>query len=1397
MVALAVLFDWFWCGPTALAANNHVTTCDGVHDGWNAISSDNFNLGDGNYYISGSNLTLTKHSTGTSNICLVNQTIKELGISDGSGSINLFAGQSGKIERTTSSGSAMNIVGGSVNMYSGTIRSTSAFGIGVSTSGRDDRVHIFNLYGGNIQNLNYGIYTYFGTVTIKGGIISNNKLGINMNSSGLSGASPPTVILVGGQIKDNDEVGIKLLDGTLTLTGGSISGNGSDDKHGIDYSGGTLYLSGSPVVSDGIYITNNKKINVNGALQNGASICVRIGTGDGTGVITTGYGTNNQVDGQIVDPSTFFTCDDGYAVILNNSGEVEIVKHSHNFTYSGGTGDDADTITATCSNDDEHCTIDDGNGAHKITFSIAKPDLTSYGGTESASATLTGLDVFNSATDKSVSASDIEYVGRGGTSYDANTTAPTDAGKYTARITLNDVKVGDTENGSVTASVDYEIAKAAGSISYGTGSVEKTYGDAAFTNELTHTGDGTVTYSSSNPAVATVKANNGEVTVVGVGITTIKATVADSNNYSYSNNNEASYTLTVNKGSGSINYAVTNVPKTYGDEAFTQPLVKTGDGTVTYASGNEDVATVDTEGKVTIVGVGSASITATVADTNNCTYAVKTASYTITVSKSNQIIDAADMNLTYGVSGNVVASTNGDGDISYTVKDGSGDYIAVDSTTGVVTVKSVPAEANTKAYITVTASSTEHYKEATKDVAVTINKASLTITANSYNIVIGDAIPSLSSSDSYNVTGLVGGDLFSTPPTLNYQQNGSNVSLSGAASAEGTYDIVPSGADAGGNYKIEYNNGTLTIGKVTPTVVAPTTQELTYTGNSQSLVTPGSTSEGTTMMYAVSMDGSNAPTDGWNEEIPAQTDANTYYVWYKVVGNNTFKDIAPTAIPVTISPKSIANAVVTLSNTEFTYDGLDHSVTVNSVVLDGVTLIKDTDYTISDQQLSGKEIGSYTVTITANNSNYKDSATATWSIGLISPVITELPTIEPITYGQPLGAVPLTGGKAGNGENDVPGTFSWKTPDTVPEVSDSETTEYEVIFTPNDTDHYAPVTFRVKVTVNKAESPSDNPAPTPKEDLTDNGQPQELINPVTVTGGTIEYVIGTDDSTPPTSGWGPNIPTAAAPGTYYVWYKVVGDENHQDSVPKCIIVTIAEAPAPTDTPSGYVKDVTGTNEASGNYTFGQSIVNNGDLKTLLSLSDDEVSQGTKVWLDVTDLGNNAPDSDKALVESAKGDYTIGTYLDINLYKKVGNNEAVKVTKTNGNVEVSLVMPEDLRKEGRTFGIVRVHDNMAALISASYAGDSHLLTFKTDGFSTYAIVYKDGTNAGSNGSANTNTSTGSNPSTGAATNIDTSIPKTDGASGLMGWYLALIISSAVLGALTVVSIKNRSRKKINK
>ena len=95
---------------------------------------------------------------------------------------------------------------------------------------------------------------------------------------------------------------------------------------------------------------------------------------------------------------------------------------------------------------------------------------------------------------------------------------------------------------TVTAA-DTAQQKSAGSISYATTSVSKTTAEAAFTNTLTKTGNGTVSYTSDNTAVATVN-EDGEVTIKGAGTATITATVADSDTYTYATKT-ASYTLTV------------------------------------------------------------------------------------------------------------------------------------------------------------------------------------------------------------------------------------------------------------------------------------------------------------------------------------------------------------------------------------------------------------------------------------------------------------------------------------------------------------------------------------------------------------------------------------------------------------------------------------------------------------------------------------------------------------------------------------------------------------------------------------------------------------------------------------------------------------------------------------
>jgi hypothetical protein len=152
---------------------------------------------------------------------------------------------------------------------------------------------------------------------------------------------------------------------------------------------------------------------------------------------------------------------------LNAYKKVQVLASSdtHSFNYSA-TGA---TITATCSADD--CPLPNKTA----TLTLTAPTLTTYGQTSegiSANATLTGLDAFNAATGLDVAATNIKYynvvkVEIEGSTYERLDTdhplnaAPTDAGKYGAGITLENVKTSAGEGNRVRALVSYTIAKAA------------------------------------------------------------------------------------------------------------------------------------------------------------------------------------------------------------------------------------------------------------------------------------------------------------------------------------------------------------------------------------------------------------------------------------------------------------------------------------------------------------------------------------------------------------------------------------------------------------------------------------------------------------------------------------------------------------------------------------------------------------------------------------------------------------------------------------------------------------------------------------------------------------------------------------------------------------------------
>ena len=102
-------------------------------------------------------------------------------------------------------------------------------------------------------------------------------------------------------------------------------------------------------------------------------------------------------------------------------------------------------------------------------------------------------------------------------------------------------------------------------------------------------------------------------------------------------------------------------------------------------------------------------------------------------------------------------------------------------------------------------------------------------------------------------------------------------------------------ASASTNYNESASGSvSVTISKVTPTVTAPKACSLTYNGSAQNLVSGGSTNYGS-LQYSTTSGGTYSAT------IPQGTNATSYDVWYKVVGNDNVNSTTPTKVSVTIN----------------------------------------------------------------------------------------------------------------------------------------------------------------------------------------------------------------------------------------------------------------------------------------------------------------------------------------------------------------------------------------------------------------------------------------------------------------------------------------------------------------
>ena len=110
-------------------------------------------------------------------------------------------------------------------------------------------------------------------------------------------------------------------------------------------------------------------------------------------------------------------------------------------------------------------------------------------------------------------------------------------------------------------------------------------------------------------------------------------TLTGENKDNYTLGSKPELTVTIRPIAQTLAFAETAVTKTYGDSPFVNALTHSvGDGQITYTSSDPAVATVGTDGTVTIRGAGEARITATAAATQN--YVETAASFDLTVAKA-------------------------------------------------------------------------------------------------------------------------------------------------------------------------------------------------------------------------------------------------------------------------------------------------------------------------------------------------------------------------------------------------------------------------------------------------------------------------------------------------------------------------------------------------------------------------------------------------------------------------------------------------------------------------------------------------------------------------------------------------------------------------------------------
>lgn len=271
-----------------------------------------------------------------------------------------------------------------------------------------------------------------------------------------------------------------------------------------------------------------------------------------------------------------------------------------------------------------------------------------------------------------------------------------------------------------------------------------------------------------------------------------------------------------------------------------------------------------------------------------------------------------------------------------------------------------------------------------------------------------------------------------------------------------------------------------------------------------------------------------------------------------------------------ITEADISDATVVLSPDSADYTGTAATPSVAVTFKDKI-LTEGKDYTVAWAD-GMTNVGTYTATIIGKG-NFDGTTTKNFTINAVDLTEVNVEQVGTLTYdgGNALFPVLRKTETAPNGEKLIY-LYSTAGADyiTEDELSFTEAGVYEVEYMARTNDgNYKEYVEKFNVTVNKADAIYTAPT---ANDLTYNKNLQNLVAANAVNGGEMQFALGTDAATAPADGWSVVVPQGENVGTYYVWYKVIGDSNHNDVDPACVEATIAKADQEASTDIGKIDE---------------------------------------------------------------------------------------------------------------------------------------------------------------------------------------------------------------------------------